>query len=207
MKRLIPFLFLAPVAVNAQSWPACDSLFIDCCSIEVDGANTITLYATNYSTNIFSYPGFVLLDGNGDTIAVETVNYFGIGGGSQPHVLDLVNPITLPFTGTVGLWALFYDTLACTIPVSFSDSTLSITQPGEGTIGMYPNPAANVVYIGGDNEPFTLEVLNTSGQLVRRERYHRLGAIPVNVSMLAPGTYILRQVFAHTILQGKLMKQ
>ena len=35
----------------------------------------IEVIVSNYSTNIMSYPGFVILSENGDTIALEEVNY------------------------------------------------------------------------------------------------------------------------------------
>jgi hypothetical protein len=57
--------------------------------IHPDNTNILHLEASNLSDDIFSYPGFVLYNTVGDTIAKETVNYFGIGWNYQSHDLVL----------------------------------------------------------------------------------------------------------------------
>lgn len=42
---------------------------------------TIMLTVANGSSDLFDYPGFVLLDSEGDTLAKETVYYFGMAKG------------------------------------------------------------------------------------------------------------------------------
>ena len=60
MKVLTLFLiiFLLPVISLPQNIPACDSLVIECCSFDVN-QNTVTLIASNYSSYLFDYPGFI----------------------------------------------------------------------------------------------------------------------------------------------------
>jgi hypothetical protein len=82
-------------------------------------SDSIVVHVINSSTETFGYPGFILFDANGDTVAVETVEFFGIAQESW-HILRIHEDaeITDPFfTGTVELWTGFYDELVCTWPV------------------------------------------------------------------------------------------
>jgi len=73
---------------NSVSQTASDSLIIDCCNYDLIGNHAIPLAVSNTNVSeIFDYPGFILVADNGDTSARETVNYFGIGWGSQTHYL------------------------------------------------------------------------------------------------------------------------
>lgn len=73
------------------------------------------------STEIgFSYPGFVLLSDQGDTLAVETPDLFAIGMEST-HILRVHPDATFPtgpFNATLHLWTGFFSELACTWPVT-----------------------------------------------------------------------------------------
>lgn len=94
----------------------CDSLEIVSVQWHAFTDTAIVVHVINENGNeIFDYPNFILFDGNGDTLAVETVNFFGIGGESW-HLLDLhpdaVVPVD-PFYGTLQLWTLFTEELAC----------------------------------------------------------------------------------------------
>ena len=88
--RLLLFFTVFNLPLIAQT--NCDSLEINCCDFQLLGNDTISLSAQNNAQNeIFDYPGFLILANNGDTIAKETVNYFGIGSGEQTHYLLLQN--------------------------------------------------------------------------------------------------------------------
>lgn len=80
----------------------------------------IVVHAMNNGVEVFSYPNFILYDAQGDTLAIETVNFFGIGQDSW-HVLRVVDGATLPnvFNGTLELWTGFTTTLACSWEHSF----------------------------------------------------------------------------------------
>ncbi|HNA33003.1 MAG TPA: hypothetical protein PL106_07760, partial [Flavobacteriales bacterium] len=69
--------------VSAGEPTDCDSLSFLGVRWGVFSDSTIVLTVANASTDLFDYPGFVLLDEEGDTIASETVSYFGIGSGPQ----------------------------------------------------------------------------------------------------------------------------
>ncbi len=97
--------------------PPCDSLVISPLTWHPFTDTALVLQASNSSSELFDYPGFVLLDAGGDTLAEETVNYFGIGQGPQPHTLSVHPGANLPtaaFWGQLDLWKLFYTEQMCT---------------------------------------------------------------------------------------------
>jgi len=169
------FIFLSAF-VNAQNLPACDSLVINCCAIDSVGPNTITLYASNYSSVLFDYPGFVLFDVAMDTIAKETVNYFGISQGPQAHTLDIVAPLNLPFNGYLNLYTLFYDSFACSFPFTISDTASGIHLiEGKQDVKVYPNPSVNEVTIGICFSPLWMSWVKkffTCPLIIPRYNYH-----------------------------------
>lgn len=131
MKNLLAFFLLTiPFLSFSQNPPNCDSLTIDCCVIYNDNSDSIELNVANsfFSMELFSYPGFILLDENGDTIGMEQINYFGIGSQGQNHYLEIMNPFTLPFSGTLELYSNFYDSLHCVFPIMIEDNTSSIQE-------------------------------------------------------------------------------
>lgn len=147
-KNLFPVLLLLTLHAGAQNLPACDTLLINCCTFDSVGPSTITLYASNYSSVLFDYPGFIILDASQDTIAKETVTYFGIGQGFQPHTLDIVAPLILPFDGTMELHTLFYTSLACSWPLHLADTVNGISNPEvQHQVKLFPNPAAHEVKV------------------------------------------------------------
>ncbi|MBL8002482.1 MAG: hypothetical protein JNL05_11015 [Flavobacteriales bacterium] len=96
---------------------ACDSLTLAPLTWHPFTDTALVLPVSNASSTLFDYPGFVLLNGQGDTLAQETVNYFGIGQGPQDHVLAVHTGAILPqvpFYGQLDLWTGFYVAQACT---------------------------------------------------------------------------------------------
>lgn len=115
MKHLFTFfLFLISTFANAQT--VCDSLDFVSIKYSPFTDSVIVVHVENNNTNeIFDYPGFVLLDVNDDTVAVETVNYFGIGAESV-HSLEVRSGMHDPlnnFEGTLQLYSDFYNTFEC----------------------------------------------------------------------------------------------
>lgn len=104
--------------LTAQTY--CDSIEIIDMKYAILSDSHITISVKNTSSNIISYPGFILYDQQGDTIAKETVNYFGIGTAPQSHFLRLKPnmPLTDSVVGSLQLWSAFYSQLECTYPVS-----------------------------------------------------------------------------------------
>lgn len=174
MKKAALLFLLALLTIYSisQNSPACDSLVIDCCSFDVSG-NAVSLVASNYSAYLFDYPGFILFNTLMDTVAVEEVNYFGIGL-SQTHVLEIIHPFSLPFTGILELHTLFYDTLWCTFNVFIPDTTVTaIPENAEPQVHVYPNPANGnfrVDVLNSDtSEPYLLEIFNLTGERIYAE--------------------------------------
>jgi hypothetical protein len=104
---------------------ACSGL--DLISLEwhpfTDTAVVVHVQNNNSTSELFDYPNFILLDNDGDTLAKETVNFFGIGADSW-HVLR-VQPgadLSTPVNGILELWTGFTTQLACSW--SFSDHEL-----------------------------------------------------------------------------------
>lgn len=94
---------------------ACDSLVIAGLSWMPFSDTALLVHVLNPTATVFDYPGFVLLADNGDTLAKETVNAFGIG---QETYNIMTIPVgtampASPFNATLQLWTGFYQDLAC----------------------------------------------------------------------------------------------
>ncbi len=102
--------------VSAGGSP-CDHLLIGSVQWHAFTDTAIIVHAmnTNMVSELFDYPNFILFDVNGDTLAKETVNFFGIGEDSW-HILRVMNDAVIPpgpFPGVLELWTGFTTTLAC----------------------------------------------------------------------------------------------
>lgn len=105
---------MTPSCVSAQS--SCDSLDIVSIQYSATDSGLIEITVLNSSTEIFGYPSFILYNSTGDTLAKETVNFFGIGGGEQTHFMQVLPGVQLPlgpFNATIELYAGFGSTLMC----------------------------------------------------------------------------------------------
>ena len=92
----------------------CDSLVIDVLWHPFTD-DAVVVHVLNNSSELFDYPNFILFDANGDTLAKETTNFFGIAGESW-HTLNVQAGATLPvvpFDGSLELWTDFTTDLAC----------------------------------------------------------------------------------------------
>lgn len=58
---------------------ACDSLVLESLTWSPFNDTTLLVHILNPTATLFDYPSFVLLSDNGDTLAKETINTFGIG--------------------------------------------------------------------------------------------------------------------------------
>lgn len=203
MKTLqVLLLFLCvPTIVSSQNLMACDSLIINCCTYDTISPNTITIEVTNTSSVLFDYPGFVLLNSNMDTIAIEQVNYFGIGNSPQMHTLHIVAPFMLPFTGYLNLYMLFGDSLACSFPITIPDTTTSLTQhnPQKSSLHIYPNPASASAQINFKSDLLTkgevaIFIVDLYGRVIQSEvsQITKTNLLKIDISDLAPGAYWIR---------------
>lgn len=115
MKHILPVLFfLFPALTNAQT--VCDSLdFVSIGYSPFTDSLIIVQVENHNSMEIFDYPGFVLIDNNGDTLAKESVFYFGIGQQSV-HTLEVRPGVLDPlenFSGNLELFTGFFSEQAC----------------------------------------------------------------------------------------------
>ncbi|MBF25191.1 MAG: hypothetical protein CMP49_01555 [Flavobacteriales bacterium] len=62
--------------------------------------------------NFFPYPGFILFNSFGDTIAIENINYFGISEQST-HYLEIQEDVLITSSVSLQLFTGFYDYLQC----------------------------------------------------------------------------------------------
>ena len=111
----------------------CDSLEIISVHWGVFGTDRLVVTAANGSSDLFDYPGFVMLDMDGDTLAKETVNYFGIGVLPQEHLLEVVDGAVIDsntLQGQLHLWSGSYAEQECQF---------------EGTWDLCPTTACTVV--------------------------------------------------------------
>ncbi|MBT8196472.1 MAG: T9SS type A sorting domain-containing protein [Bacteroidia bacterium] len=109
------FFLLVSAGFCQAQLTKCDSLYIQNIEYAPFNDSLIAVYVYNESSDIFSYPGFILYDANGDTVAKEIVNYFGIGN-EQVHYMTIQPGVVVQenFNGTIELWSGFYSTLECT---------------------------------------------------------------------------------------------
>ena len=109
-------LFLLTVAMQAQAQAPCSDVnILDLRYSAFDHEDVVIYCQNNSQTEIFNYPGFVLLNAQGDSVAGEQVNFFGLAG---QHVTTLgvaagQAVVTSIFSGTLELWTGFYETMAC----------------------------------------------------------------------------------------------
>ena len=99
--------------------PDCENLTI--ASIQWSTFSDTTLSVHVFNSGIgFDYPGFILLDADGDTLAQEVVDFFAIGNESW-HTLQIPPGTIIPdgtFSGALQLWTGFFSELACTWAVT-----------------------------------------------------------------------------------------
>jgi len=205
---IILAITISPIIVMTQNSPACDSVFIDCCSFNTFTPNTLTVEVSNYSSNIFSYPGFILFNMNMDTMAIETVDYYGIGW-EQIHSLNIVHPINLPFDGILELHIGFYESLACTFPISISDTTPTlIDEVNFEGVEIFPNPAIDKLTISSKNlqKINFIQINDLHGRLIYKMDYPVSNTI--DVSELNSGVYFMQIIEKNrNILCTKFVKK
>ncbi|MEP7129137.1 MAG: T9SS type A sorting domain-containing protein [Chitinophagales bacterium] len=182
-----------PFLAMAQNLPQCDSLVIQCCGF---GNDTLTIQVSNPSSELFDYPGFILFNENMDTIAKETVNYFGIGTWPQQHILKVLAPLELSFNGYLNLYSWFYDSLSCSFPITIPDTISSVIETyNQQNFRVYPNPTKGSFEVesGIQTGDFTLRILNVLGDVISESGYLTTDNLPFFIDG-APGLYIVELI-------------
>ena len=202
MKKILGFLFCLYVRVVlfGQQF-SCDSVQIS--SIQLSTVNpTIELMVKNTNIDIISYPGFIMFNSNGDTLAKEVVNYFGIGWTYQLHELNIINPINLPLNGYLELHSLFYDTLVCTFPYTL-DTTLNSGIIIANNINVFPNPSTDdiTIIVNNFNGNIQTEVYNLMGNILQKTN-----ETAISLRDYARGIYILKVAYGNRVEEVKVIK-
>ena len=203
MHKIIPFLIFISIIISNSTYSqffSCDSIQISNVNYTPDSLNQISLMASNANLDIISYPGFVLLNDIGDTMAKEVVNYFGIGYFPQPHFLQVYQPISNPFAGTIELHSMFYDSLICIFPFIL-DTTLYSSSKQLEFISVYPNPTNDMLFVKGIDEKFDYAILDLSG----KQLLSGVGN-PISISNLKRGSYYITVTSKNKIYSEQIIK-
>lgn len=210
MKYFILLLLIATLSQTSftQNLPVCDSVEIECCSLNSISFENINIQVSNYSSDIFSYPGFILFTENMDTVAIETVNYYGIGW-DQTHIMEIIHPFELPFEGILELHTGFYSYHACSFPFSIADSIATgIKSNNQNTFSVFPNPVTNTICLEIDQLDFIekITILNVSG--LPEIKISKPGSKVIQLNNLNAGIYfVLVQKSNGEILRSKFLKK
>ena len=211
MKKIL-FLLLftsSSICFSQQSPGFCDSMIIDSIQFQAGSNNTISLQATNlsFSFDLVSYPGFILYNSNGDTIAKENVNYFGIGSSPQTHLLQIINnPVSLPMNGSLELYSGFYDSLRCTFQITLNDTIANLfNELNTLKLGASPNPSSGRFIINGITENSYNSIIITD-QKGRNINPIIKNGNEVDLSNQKSGIYFLTIQQQGTIKRLKLIK-
>ena len=200
-KVFIVFLFFQTYSFLAQVF-SCDSVQIS--SLELSSNSpTIELWVRNTNLDYIAYPGFIMFDSHGDTLAKESIFYFGIGSNFQVHHLDILNPINLPISGNLELHSWFYDSLVCTFPYTM-DSILRIDFSLTNKIKIFPNPTKDNINLSLDyfNGNIRTEVYDLNGKLLETTYNTNL-----SLSDCPIGVYLLKVAYGARVEEVKIIKE
>ena len=164
----------------------CDPLVIASVQWSAFDDTSLVVHVFNPTSELFDYPGFILLADNGDTLAKETVDFFGIPGENR-HTLQVHPGAAIPagsFTGTLELWTGFYAEQACSWELTFD------LCPPEPCSELYPTIQS--IGSGTTVGTFTYQIIDedvpvASGTLELGEGQY----IDMDTVCLPPGHYIL----------------
>lgn len=107
--------------VTGDGGDPCDDLEIVSVHWHPFTDTALVVHVRNNSTALFDYPNFILLDDANDTLAFETVNFFGIPEESW-HVMPLREGVELadtPISARLELWTQFTTEFACAREATF----------------------------------------------------------------------------------------
>lgn len=197
MKKIITFLACCLSSVMSFGQTACDSLNIDV-RYAAFSDSLIEISVTNTGTSLFSYPGFIIFNANGDTVAKEDVNLFGMGSSSS-HVLKIYpGMVTTPvFTGTLQLWSGFFSTLEC----SYSNMSFNLCPDTCVTVYPFIGNMGGATSLGTVSWTLqdSLAATVASGTLT----LDNINQIAFDTVCLNPGLYMLHIAGISTPMQGQ----
>lgn len=166
MKRFIclALFCLTTFTMSAQKKADCDQLTIRFNGlIDSDETNQLFFEVSNvlYTGSLYYYPGFLLLNEQGDTVAIEEVKYYGIGTNFQTHLLDLTGEISFPFVGRLELFGSYYSKRFCSFPIEIEQvAYVSLEEIERESIKVGLNYAGDHVVIDLGGNDITSEYLD-----------------------------------------------
>ncbi|KAA3621377.1 MAG: hypothetical protein DWQ02_27860 [Bacteroidetes bacterium] len=149
--------------MSAQKKADCDQLTIRFNGL-IDSGETDQLFfeVSNvmYTGSLYYYPGFLLLNEQGDTIAREEVKYYGIGTSFQTHLLELTDDISFPFVGRLELFGSYYSKKFCSFPIEIEEAEyVSLEEVEREVVKVALNYAGDHVVIDLGGNDITSEYL------------------------------------------------
>jgi hypothetical protein len=115
-KLLLALLPVFLCASRTMAQPPCEGLSIVSVTYAPFTDTVIHVVLNNTGGDFVSYPSFLLLDAENDTLAQESVNFFGVGMGLNTHRVDIRPDVELPpapFPGRLELWTGLGDSIVC----------------------------------------------------------------------------------------------
>ena len=202
MRSTLLLLFLCSISwLSAQRNYDCDQLAIVYHGIvATDNGNQLFFEVSNvsYTGTLYNYPGFLLIDERGDTIAREETTYYGIGMNFQTHLLNIEDGFSLPFKGNLELWGSFYQHSYCSFPLEIEHSEMvERADFEEEPVKVTTNFAGDqlIVDLGGayydEDITYRIEIIDQDGKLSYSEKLETsVQAVPVN-KIIGRGGYIV----------------
>lgn len=124
--EIITTLMYSSIANLTESLASFVSPINDCDLIEITSiylkpeTEQIELSINANTSYLYGYPTFAIFNQQGDTLAMEQVNYYGLSGESI-HFLDLLSPTSNWDSELIfQLYSGFYDVLECSYPFNIS---------------------------------------------------------------------------------------
>lgn len=143
MKKYLGIIGLFLLTFTSFSQTVCDSLVFVSLEKSISEDSTYEVRVYNESSELFSYPQFIILSEEGDTLGVETINYFGIGWQpGQVHKVKMIDDVNVLIEGQLHLIAgvNFPNETVCTYPIQ-QNQILSIDKENLFLVAIYPNPS------------------------------------------------------------------
>ncbi len=216
----IPVLQYDIIAVRLNSNGTVDTTY------GTNGVAVVTIAAQNYTTRMIMQPDEKIViagnlisntdynavflridkDGKPDT-TFNTNGYFKIDMGTDKAVEGTTAAIQPD--GKVIAAGQYYVKSSGEMTMfakRYVDANLATTEVQKNQITVYPNPVADVnVNLNGFAAQADLQIINAAGQIVKTEKIGT--SQKVNVSNLAPGSYILKLTSKDTSSSVKIIKK
>jgi len=183
--------------VNGQGLPYIH-ISMDMSAINTTCGGPLPMAAPSFLVEAIDAPGGVFSLTTTQVLASDTL--FGIAPNSDSFVFNWTNDIgLLDISGATGNMVAIRFTLLTSSYAAFDDMYIeasssevinSVTELAPGSLGLWPNPASDRVTIKGVAPGTSVEVFSLTGP--RAASLTAAQGSLVDVSALAPGTYVLR---------------